>query len=46
VVSGQLLTAPAVRPPMKKRWKKRKRTRTGIEPRMLIAIISFHSYEC
>ena len=46
VVESQLFTEPAVRPLMKKRWKKRKRTSTGIEPRMLIAMIWFHSYEC
>ncbi len=37
------LTEPAVIPPMKNRWKKRKRMSTGMQPRMLIAIISFHS---
>src|SRR4029453_7280547 len=39
----QFLTAPDVSPPMNRRWNNRNKMSTGMEPRMLIAIIWFHS---
>jgi hypothetical protein len=39
----QLLTAPDVSPPMNRRWKSKNKMSTGMEPRMLMAIIWFHS---
>src|SRR5215211_34649 len=39
VAACQALTAPEVRPPMNRRWNRRNSTSTGMEPRMLMAII-------